>query len=525
MAGALRNLQVRGGRYYARVVIPNELRKILGKSELRRALGADRRRAIQNLPKALAEFRDSLAAARQSAGISRIPPRPLNATQIAQLHYQEELDHDSRARSLGPSRDGSSVVSFNANFAAGRDKALRRVASGAAGDEEIGAIVGWAIDQFRERGYVSVEPNTPDWRTLARTLAIVQLEALRHSLERDKGVFTGEPAFAPLKEPISEELLAEPVPLNALFEGYIAELKKSRRGAEAERRWKPCIQNLIAYLGHDDARRLARGDVVRWKDHLLLSLAPKTVRDSYLAALKAVLNWGVDAGKLTSNAANGVKVRVASPERRREKGFTDEEASAILRAALHYRSPERPNPRNRERPKMAAAKKWAPWLCAHTGARIAEITQLRKEDLHFDGPIPYIRITPEAGSVKTGQYRDVPLHSQLLGLGFAEFVASCAGGALFYDAERDRAGTQHPAKQVSGRLSVWVRSLGLIPEDVDPNHGWRHRMKSVAREHGLDARVVDAIQGHAARTAGEAYGDVTLLAKANAIARFPAIAT
>lgn len=36
-------------------------------------------------------------------------------------------------------------------------------------------------------------------------------------------------------------------------------------------------------------------------------------------------------------------------------------------------------------------------------------------------------------------------------------------------------------------------------------------------------RVLDAIQGHAPRNVSEGYGDVTIKAKANAIAKFPAI--
>jgi hypothetical protein len=56
---------------------------------------------------------------------------------------------------------------------------------------------------------------------------------------------------------------------------------------------------------------------------------------------------------------------------------------------------------------------------------------------------------------------------------------------------------------------------------VQPNHGWRHRLKTQGRDLGIDARVLDAIQGHAPRTAGEDYGDVSLKAKAAAIERLP----
>lgn len=45
--------------------------------------------------------------------------------------------------------------------------------------------------------------------------------------------------------------------------------------------------------------------------------------------------------------------------------------------------------------------------------------------------------------------------------------------------------------------------------------------KTVAREIGASDRVTDAIQGHAARTAGDSYGDVTLKAKQAAIERMP----
>jgi site-specific recombinase XerD len=45
-------------------------------------------------------------------------------------------------------------------------------------------------------------------------------------------------------------------------------------------------------------------------------------------------------------------------------------------------------------------------------------------------------------------------------------------------------------------------------------HGFRHRFKTIGLEAGISTRVLDAIQGHAARTAGDSYGDVTVKAMA-----------
>jgi hypothetical protein len=78
-----------------------------------------------------------------------------------------------------------------------------------------------------------------------------------------------------------------------------------------------------------------------------------------------------------------------------------------------------------------------------------------------------------------------------------------------------------PSDVVAGRVGKWIRSLNIADKVVQPNHGWRHRLKTVGRDMGVDPVVIDAIQGHSARTAGEAYGDVSLKAKHQAISKFP----
>jgi hypothetical protein len=45
----------------------------------------------------------------------------------------------------------------------------------------------------------------------------------------------------------------------------------------------------------------------------------------------------------------------------------------------------------------------------------------------------------------------------------------------------------------------------------------------VGIDEGVEMRVLDAIQGHAPRNISEGYGEVTIKAKGNAIAKFPGI--
>jgi len=70
------------------------------------------------------------------------------------------------------------------------------------------------------------------------------------------------------------------------------------------------------------------------------------------------------------------------------------------------------------------------------------------------------------------------------------------------------------------RVTDFVRTIVTDP-NVPPNHGWRHKFKTVGIEAGMEERILDAIQGHKPRTVGGGYGRVTLKAKADAMRQFP----
>ncbi len=202
----------------------------------------------------------------------------------------------------------------------------------------------------------------------------------------------------------------------------------------------------------------------------------------------------------------------------RSQGFSDEEAKAILHAASAYVARPGLNNQMREHKWVTAAKQWTPWLCAYSGARVGEIVQLRKEDIGERDGVRFMRITPEAGTVKTGQFREVPLHPHVIEQGFLKFVEKAADGPLFYS---PKAKPEVGVHLTTNRLREWLRTIEGVSEEVAPTHGWRHRFKTVGRELGVDGRILDAIQGHAAATAADNYGDVTLRAMASAIDQFP----
>jgi len=121
--------------------------------------------------------------------------------------------------------------------------------------------------------------------------------------------------------------------------------------------------------------------------------------------------------RLPENVA--VSVKQPKPRRRygRECGYTHAEAIKVFAAARDYAPRENKTGRSKTK-YLTAASRWCPIIFAFTGARISEIALLRKEDVRKENGRWIIRITPEAGSVKAEDFRDIPLHQQLIDLGF-----------------------------------------------------------------------------------------------------------
>jgi integrase len=208
------------------------------------------------------------------------------------------------------------------------------------------------------------------------------------------------------------------------------------------------------------------------------------------------------------------------PKHRDTQAFTPEERKVILSAASRIKTFRKGDD---------AARRWVPWLCAYTGARVGEITQLRKADVIKRGGIHALNITPEAGTVKNAQARVVPLHEHLIAQGFLKFREKRGEGPLFYTPRQTTTAAEEdpmrrkktPSAQLRQRLAAWVRELGVTDTELLPNHGWRHTFKAIGRRAGISDKVLDDICGHAAASVGRGYGRAALEDMSLALRNFP----
>lgn len=516
MAGQVRHLKVKDGRFYARIAVPASLRTLVGRSELTAPLGGERRAALKLLPEAVAGLQRQLALASpetSAASTKQMPPRvALNVNQIALRSYKARLEQDTTLRERNT---GWASLGVDTDYAS----RLRDGIAGKLSDSELDELVGNRIAGFRDLGDTDVMIGSTDWRRLAIALCASEYEALERVTERDEGDFTGTPGH-PILQLLNEPEQAAPVGLLDLWELYVAKRQKEGSMQDGGRRQVLAVKSLIDFTRTSNANGLTKKDIHAWHDHLLTKLSVKTIAKVYLPTIRSLFSWAVKRELMTSNPAEDVRQVAPKTMRSREAGYTDPEALAQLIAALNYRPKLSSQGNALENIRVTAAKRWVPLLCAFTGARIGELTQLRREDLRQEQGNWIARITPEAGSVKTKQYRDVPLHPQIVELGFADYFEGLAAGPIFHMSPEPSRNRIH-AQKMANRLRDWLHEEKLVPKDLQPCHGWRHRFKTVGIELGISERVIDAIQGHAGRRSADDYGDVTIKARCDAIARFP----
>lgn len=499
----------RGSVYCFRRSIPEHLRGIIGRQEFSKSLRTkDREAAKRLIPHHVLTSNKELEAAQATFDQIAHAPVPSVAGPGAMAAWrrreQAEWEHQQATEEFFDEKDAAQD-----ERRAARASHRRRL------EERLALTTAELTPEEAAMKDMLADP------TFDALIAREQLAAYKGSLRafaRTKDFGELEGPFAPVPPvPVARSTA---VPMMALQDAYAAAYGMTP-GVARERR--ASLQGLIDFLGHDDAARIGEGDILGWRDKLASekvrggkARSMVTVRGR-IGGVKAMLTWARQERKLASNVAAGIMVRVPRKAKLRERDFTDVEAEAILTASLLPAATSLA-------PENKMARRWIPWLCAYTGARVNELSQLRGQDVRELDGVWTIRITPEAGTQKMQEARIVPLHPHIIEQGFLAAIKPKGEGAIFYDPSRQRVRSDdnRHIKKVGERLALWVRAeVGITDPNVKPNHGWRHTFKTLAMATEMPERIADAIQGHAPKTVGQTYGAPPVKTMADAIAKIP----
>lgn len=225
--------------------------------------------------------------------------------------------------------------------------------------------------------------------------------------------------------------------------------------------------------------------------------------NGHLSKLSTIFEFAVSEGLIEKNPAKSVK---AVPQKRRKKDkrqpFDDFALNLIFNAPLYTGCEDDEYGYNKQGPnKPRRHRFWIPLIALFTGMRLNEICQLFTDDVdELDGiPVIHIRIDEEEQkSLKnTTSERIMPIHHQLIELGFLEYVTSIRqqGYKLLFP---------HLTKGASGSLSdafsKWfnrfLHSAGVkAHNDKMVFHSFRHSFRDAARDARIPVGIVSALGG------------------------------
>ena len=518
-------LQKRGSRYFLRVKVPTDLRSVIGKREIRKALGtSDPREALKAVRKASAEtdaMFDALRgkpAARVAAlvpasavDLERAIRQEFHEMEIRRLESYQEANECDTEEILENLREDEVVLSRGYN---------EQTASMASTAEELLGKYNFYVDR-----------SSLAYQKFVEQVIRAELERVRRSIEayrgnpRERGF---DRLFADIyadKPPSSGGLT-----LRELIDRY--QNDPGRRGLSEKSRlaYRTVFRALRELFGDNKrAREITREDCRRVQD-VLCSLPPNATKrlpgltleqaataakerawsalhnktaNNYLNYLSAVFNWAVKEGHVERNPAVGLKIAAPQREGKSRLPFSTEQLNRIFHSPLYTAAGGDLKKRD--------GRFWVPLLSLWTGMRLNECVQLRTDDVAVRDGVEVILIrTDEEGDkrLKTdASERFVPIHSELKKIGFLTYVGKMRrAGAVRLFPELPKGERGYYSDPFQKWFSRFLTNIGTKTTKTS-FHSFRHCYRDALREADISPERVRALGGWTSKGgAEEIYG-------------------
>jgi integrase len=501
-----------------RVVVPESLRQIIGKREIKKSLGRDYRTAVSEARLLALQVDRQFAEAREHLGIAQAGPDSIDSflSQPIDARYKPitkvtpelvagikalwlaSLDADLQWRRQGVDDEDFDALQQNiADFKARIARALAR------GDAEpfIPAVRGLLAG----RGYeLAVAPEEE------RQLTLDVLPALQEGYDilelRQSGRLVEPRIEAATPLPAAWEKPSTAT-TGITWDALLDHWKNDRsRPARTVRDVEAFVAALRACLPAATPTDLTRGQVTEWLRH------EREKRGNSAATLEkkgtlvgALFSVAVKDELLEKNPFAGydysrfaAKEGLAQPNKRMP--FTEPELKRIFSDSEGVFSVLKPIGGGGYH-----ARVWIPLLGWLTGARLDEIGSLTVDNVHRD-PVPYISIT--RGKTQNS-VRDVPLHPELIRLGFLDYVDAVrkAGHHTLWPHLKTASDAMASSELLGKWFNRFLRESLKLPTSV-VFHSFRHTFKDMCRNALIPRDVHHALTGHADDRDGKDEGSV-----------------
>lgn len=475
----LTGLNQRGTRWYLRRRVPVDLVEAWGSKEVNRALGtSDYKVARALLPKAWADVDDEFTAKRA----------PLVAARSANSDDRPADPNVVAARLLVKLRARREVAAATGHLAAFNQQLEDSLSY------EDAVLSGQEVDG----------------------VSLARHEGVRNAL---RAMLTGEGALAiPSATALPEVFSPEENP--TIAELHQLWIKQQERPRSTLQGMKRAVDRFEQVVGEKRIKSVARRDITLFTDKMREPgmVTPEGVSipnmNTTLSLLGALFGFAAKRNLIEANPASGTQLADIRRPREKRREFDTPALRAIFESPI-YTADERPEGGAGE------AVYWLPLLALYTGARINELCQLHPGDVVQEGYADLkgrgqkawvIRIEHDRAkgqSVKTdGSERRIPIHPDLVSLGFVAYAQGQKGKPLLFDRL-----TVGPNGKPAGNWGRWwgrrLRTEWGVTDERMTFHSFRHTFKHHLRQCQIAKDVNDALTGHETGDAADAYGGLS----------------
>lgn len=459
-------LYIRGRSYEVRVQVPRPLRTSVGKWELKKSLGGDFSKARRLYHRTVADLQARIDAAKRST----LSPSPLvhsgdNAPTRDEIdaasytHFKRMVER-LRGKAISPTGiEGTSRIE--------RQEAFRFMIENQidAGEAEAWSTMSAQAEWLcQERGW-TLDPASPNFEYLCQTMLRARIQAYRNELRRLEGHFSNDPNSDPLFGSTPPKPSKRPKTLGDLVEKFKVARSLNWSGS-TEKNYIIIFRVIeeicgketpLAEIDHDfcigvrnrlldvpanyQKRPATRGKSLVEAMQIAVAEGIPTISrstvNSHLNKLGAIVRFGRDQGWIVGNPMAGIEVDdPVAPEEKRDP-FTIDQLNQIFACSPWSGEVKGGG----DRP----SRYWAPLISMFSGARLTEICGQRVDEMIVEIGVRAFNFRHRPGDreIKNGKSRKVPVHPELIRLGFWDFVEDARKSGremLFPDVSRDRLG-------------------------------------------------------------------------------------
>lgn len=257
-------------------------------------------------------------------------------------------------------------------------------------------------------------------------------------------------------------------------------------------------------------------------NNLSFRIAPKTAALIF-EPCKAMFRWAKShEGMIDNNPAEDIRLEVPKGKKGSEKSRRPFKASELITLFSSSIFTGCASKHRRYEPgevRIKDGKFWIPILGFYTGARLGELVQLHVSDVQLNGPVPFLSFNEDNADIQDAAdrkhikseagIRRVPLHPDILELGFAELMIGRKGlkknsTRLFPEFPY---GSDGQASTVASKWFARAMDKVGLPDPTLVFHSFRHLAEDLFRNAKQPQYLIDRVLGHSDGATSSIYGE------------------